>query len=80
MGLNPVAMMRWMEILNVFLRERDGREVNPVGTIEITFPLQKMKGVLKIKGDHVNSALEFPPSFLPCQFPFAQPLFSHHLN
>ena len=70
MGLIPVAMMKWMEILNVFLRERDHRDVNPMGSIEIgTFLLQKMKGFLNIKGDRVNSLLEFPPLFLPCQVP-----------
>jgi len=81
MGLIPVAMMRWMEILNVFLRELDHRELNPVGSIEIgTFPLQKMKGVLNIKGDRVNSPLEFPPLFLPCKVPLAQHLSSRHLD
>jgi hypothetical protein len=79
MGLIPVAMMKWMEILNIFLREWDPREVNPMGTIEIgTSPLQKMKGVLHIKGDRVNSPLEFPPLFLPCQIPIAQHLLSCH--
>jgi hypothetical protein len=80
MGLIPVAMMRWMKILNVLLRERDVREVNPMGSIEITFPLQKIKGVLNIKGDRVNSPLEFRPSFLPCQVPLAQHLLSRHLD
>jgi len=81
MGLIPVAMMKWMEILNVFLRERDHRDVNPMGSIEIgTFLLQKMKGSLNIKGDRVNSPLEFPPLFLPCQVPIAQHLLSRHLD
>jgi hypothetical protein len=81
MGLIPVAMMKWMEILNVLLRERDHREVNPMGSNEIgTFLLQRMKGFLNIKGDHVNSPLEFPPLFLPCQVPLAQHLLSRHID
>jgi hypothetical protein len=70
MGLIPVAMMKWMENLNVFLGERDIREADPLGSIEIdAFPLQKMKGFLNIKRDRVNSLLEFPPLFLPCPGP-----------
>jgi hypothetical protein len=81
MGLIPVAMMKWMENLNVFLRGRDHREVNPMGSIEIgTFRLQKMKGFLNIKGDRANSLLEFPPLFLPCQFPLGQHLLSRHID
>jgi len=81
MGLIPVAMMKWMEILNVLLRERDHREVNPMGSNGIdTFLLQRMKGFLNIKGDHVNSPLEFPPLFLPCQVPLAQHLLSRHID
>jgi hypothetical protein len=67
MGLITVAVMKWMENLNVLLRGRDHREVKPVGSIEIgTFRLQKMKGFLNIKGYRVNSLLEFSPLFLPC--------------
>ena len=81
MGLITVAVMKWMENLNVFLRGRDHREVKPVGSIEIgTFPLQKMKGLLNIKGDRVNSLLEFPPLFLPCEVPLAQHLLSRHVD
>jgi hypothetical protein len=81
MGLIPVAMMRWMENLSVFLRGRDHREVKPMGSIEIsTSPLQKMKGFLNIKGDRVNSLSEFPPLFLPCQVPFVQHLLSRHVD
>jgi len=81
MGLKPVAMMKRMEVLNVFLRERDHRKVNSMGSLEIgTFPLRKMKGFLDIKGDHVNSPLEFPPLFLPCQVPIAERLLSRHLD
>jgi hypothetical protein len=81
MGLIPVAMMKWMENLNVFLRGWDDREVNPLGSIEIgTFPLQKMKGFLNIKGNRVNSPLEFPPLFLPCQVPIAEHLLSRHID
>jgi hypothetical protein len=75
MGLITVAVMKWMENLNVFLRGRDHREVMPVGSIEVgTFRLQKMKGFLNIKGDCVNSLLEFSPFFLPCQVPLGQHL------
>jgi hypothetical protein len=67
MGLIPVSMMKWMEILNIFLRGFDRLEVNPMGLLEFNLsPLQKMKGVLNIEGDHVDSHLEFSPLFLPC--------------
>jgi len=73
MGLITVAVMKWMENLDVFLRGRDHRKVKPVGSIEIgTFRLQKMKRFLNIKGDRVNSLLEFSPLFLPCQVPLGQ--------
>jgi len=81
MGLIPVALMKWMETLNIFLREWDPREVNQMGSIEIGASLlQKMKGVLQIKGDRVNSPLEFPPLFLPCQVPIAQHSLSCHTD
>jgi hypothetical protein len=81
MGLIPVAMMKWMKNLNVFLGEGGPRVVNPTGSIEIgTFPLQKTKGFLNIKGDRVNSLLEFPPLFLPCEVPLAQHLLSRHTD
>jgi hypothetical protein len=81
MGLIPVAMMKWMKNLNVFLGKGDPRGVNPMGSTEIgTFPLQKMKGFLNIKGDRVNSLLEFPPLFLPCEVPLAQHLLSRHTD
>jgi hypothetical protein len=81
MGLIPVAMVKWMENLSVFLRGQGDREVTPMGSIEIgTFPLQKMKGFLNIKGDRVNSLLEFPPLFLPCEVPLAQHLLSRHTD
>jgi hypothetical protein len=81
MGLIPVVMMKWMDHLGVFLGGRDHREVNPMGSIEIgTLPLQKMKGFLNIKGDRVNSPLEFPPLFLPCEVPLAQHLLPRHTD
>jgi len=81
MGLIPVAMMKWMKNLFVFLGEEDDRMVNPVGSIAIgTFLLQKMKGLLNIKGDRVNSLSEFPPLFLPCEVPFAQHFLSRHTD
>jgi hypothetical protein len=81
MGLIPVTMMKWMENLNVFLGRRDRREVNPLGSIEIgTFPLQKMKRFLNIKGDRVNSLSEFPPLFLPYQVPLGQHLLFRHID
>jgi hypothetical protein len=81
MGLIPVAMMKWMRNLFAFLREEDDRVVNPMGSIAIgTFPLQKMKGFLSIKGDRVKSRLEFPPLFLPCKVPLAQHLLSRHTD
>jgi hypothetical protein len=73
MGLIPVALMRWMKNLFVFLRGEDDRGMNPTRSIAIgTFLLQKMKGFLKIKGDRVNLHLEFPPLFLPCEAPLTQ--------
>jgi hypothetical protein len=81
MGLIPVAMVKWMENLSVFLRGQGDREVTPMGSIEIgTFPLQKMKGFLNIEGDHVNSLSEFPPLFLPCQVPSRDYFLSRHMD
>jgi len=83
MGLITVAVMKmkWMENLNVFLLGRDHREVKPVSSIEVgTFRLQKMKGFLNIKGDRVNSLLEFSPLFLPCQVPLGQHLLSRRID
>jgi hypothetical protein len=81
MGLIPVAMMKWMENLNVFVRGRDHREVSPMGSVEIgAFPLQRKKRFLNIKGDRVNSLLEFPPLFLPCQVPLDQRLLPRHTD
>jgi hypothetical protein len=81
MGLIPVAMMKWMKNLFVFLGGEDDRMVNPVGSIAIgTFLFQEMKGLLNIKGDRVNSLLEFPPLFLPCEVPLAQHLLSRHTD
>jgi len=79
MGLIPVAMMKWMENLNVLLGGRGHREANPMGSIEIgTFSLQKMKGFLNIKRDPVDSLSEFLPLFLPCQVPLGQHFLSRH--
>jgi hypothetical protein len=73
MGLIPVAMMKWMKNLFVFVGEKDDRVVNLMSSIAIcTFSPQKMKGFLNIKGDRVNSLLEFPPLFLPREVPLAK--------
>jgi hypothetical protein len=79
MGLIPIALMKWMRNLFVFLGAEDDRVVNPMGSIAVgTFPFQKMKGFLDIKGDGVSSRLEFSPLFLPCEVPVVQHLLSRH--
>jgi hypothetical protein len=81
MGLIPIAVMKWMTGLFVFLGAEDDRVANPMGSIAIgTFLFQKMKGLLDIKGDGVSSRLEFPPLFLPSEVPVVQHLLSRHTD
>jgi len=81
MGLIPVAMMKWMKNLFIFVGEGDDRVVNRMGSMAFgTLHPQKMKGFLNIKGDRVNSLLEFPPLLLPCEVPLAQYLLSRYAD
>jgi len=69
MGLIAIAVMRWMEILDISLGRWDHRKVMGVcPTAVVTSHLQKrMKSLLNIEEDSVESLSQFPPFFLPHQ-------------